>query len=312
MSLASIIANPFDGVKLVAGFADTYPNVKIGGLSQPAAWPDTIYAAVGEPVIIAQSVKDNSITHNVVVARVGQPGPRDATVQTVPGGSDTITVTDVNGVPYTVTFGYPSPTVGDSVRLLWQGRDGTAICKVGVTPPSSAGGGATTPPPAPASFGQFPGVATDSGTWTPAFNAWDNWGGGGGYVYQGGAPYGAANYGAWFYNGVFAELAGANYSRVQVRIPARKTVGNYNAGQTLHIYVHNSPTRPGGDVNRVLGPYDVYVPANFGGGYTDIDPAAAPVLVAGGGISIAGEPYMGFLGKPQDGASGQILIDWSR
>lgn len=311
MSFAEALANPFDGVKYVPGFADVYPMVKIGGVLQPAVWPDTVYAAVGEPVVVAQIVKPDAPAQNVVVLRVGASGPREATVTATPGGSDTITVT-ANGTDYTVTFltGY-TPTNGDRVRLLWQGRDGTVLNKVGITPAPGQTGGGTAPPPAPKGTGTFDATATDSGTWTPAFNAWDSWAGGGGKVYQGSYG-GTANFGAWFYSNKLAELAGYTISRVQFRIPSRLSVGSFNSGLTLHIYVHNSPTRPGGDVNRILGPYDVFVPAGFAGGYADIDPATGPALINGGGISIAGDPYMGFLGKPQDPASGQLKLDWSR
>ena len=312
MSLAQAVANPFDGVKYVPGYADTYPNVVIGGVSQPATWPDTVYAAKGEAIVVAQLVKPDAPAQNVVVLRVGGSGPREATVTAAPGGSDTITAT-ANGTDYTVTFlASYTPTVGDRVRLLWQGRDGTVLNKVGVTPaPGGATGGGTAPPPAPKGSGTSNGVATDTGTWSSAYG-WDNWAGGGGKVYQGGSAYGASNNGAWFYSGAFAELAGANITRLQFRIPARLSVGSYNTGQTLHLYAHTSPTKPGGDVNRTAGPFDVFVPAGFAGGYADIDPAAAAVLIAGGGISISGEPYMGFYGKPQDPASGQIKIDWNR
>lgn len=311
-NLPAAVAHPFDGTRLVPGYADVYPNVKIGGVLQPAAWPDNIYAAPGDPIIVAQIVKPDAPSQNVIVARVGPAGPREATVTAVPGGSSTITVTDTNNVNYTVTFGYASPAIGDRVRLLWQGRDGTALFTVGVTPGGAPASGGTVPPPAPKQSGVFDATATDSGTWTPAYNAWDHWSLGGGRVYQGGAAFGASNFGAAFYSGKLADLAGATIGRLQVRIPSRLSVGDYNNGYTLHLYVHTSPTRPGGDVNRVGGPYDVFVPAHFGGGFADIDPAAAGTLIAGGGIAIAGETYMGFNGKPQDPAAFQLRLDWSR
>ena len=89
MSLADKVVAPFDGVQIVPAYADTYPNVKIGGLSQPAAWPSGVYAAPGEPVFVAQLVKPDAPAQNVVLGRVGADGPREATVTTVPGGSDT-------------------------------------------------------------------------------------------------------------------------------------------------------------------------------------------------------------------------------
>ena len=103
MSLADQVAEPFDGVQIVGGFADTYPNVKIGGVPQHASWPSGVYAAPGESLLIAQLVKPDAPAHNVVLGRAGADGPREGTVTTVPGGSDTITVT-ANSVAYTATF----------------------------------------------------------------------------------------------------------------------------------------------------------------------------------------------------------------
>ena len=142
MSLAGEVANPLDRVQIVGGYADAYPKVKIGGLAQLAGWPSGVYAAPGEPVFIAQIIRPDAPAQNVVLGRVGSDGPREATVTTVPGGSDTITVT-ANSVDYTATFlASYTPTVGDRVRVLWQGPDGTVLGKVGVSPAPPAPGAA--------------------------------------------------------------------------------------------------------------------------------------------------------------------------
>ncbi|QDG61248.1 hypothetical protein [Pseudarthrobacter sp. NIBRBAC000502771] len=320
MNLAEQVPDPFDGVKLVPGYADTYPNVRIGGLPQPAAWPSGVYAAPGEPVFIAQIVKADAPAQNVVVGRVGPDGPREGTVTTVPGGSDTITVTAA-GADYTATFlAAYTPTVGDRVRLFWQGKDVTAIGKVGVTPAPAAPTGTTpsgtTPPPAPASSGTFPAPAVDSATYWSG-GGWDSIRPYGGIVTQG-TVYGTTNVvtGAWFYGTSMAELAGATIKRVRFRVPQRRTVGDYNSALTLHLYAHTSALRPGGDVTRVSGPTDVTIPAGWnpgpGDGFIDLPTTIAATLIAGGGISISGDPYLSFVGKPADPASGQLLIDWSR
>lgn len=320
MSLAENMAAPFDGVQIVGGYADTYPNVKIGGLPQPAGWPSGVYAAPGEPVFIAQLVRPDAPAQNVVLGRVGADGPREATVTTVPGGSDMITVT-ANGTDYPATFlAAYTPTVGDRVRLLWQGRDVTAIGKVGVTPapagPTGNTPAGTTAPPPPAASGTFNAPASDSSTYW-AGGGWDSIRPGGGIVTQG-TVYGTSNNvtGAWFYGNTMAELAGATITRVLFRVPARRAVGNYNNALTLHLYAHTSPARPGGDVTRVSGPADITIPAGWnpepGEGFIDLPTSFAPTLIAGGGVSIAGDPYMGFLGKPSDPASGQLRIEWRR
>jgi hypothetical protein len=317
MSLADqVAAPPPDGVQIVPGYADVYPNVKIGGLSQPAAWPSGVYAAPGEPVFIAQLVKADAPAQNVVLGRVGVDGVREATVTTVPAGSDTITVT-ANAVDYTATFlASYAPTVGDRVRLMWQGRDVTAIGKVGVTPAIILPPGGTPPPPPPASSGTFPAPAIDSATYWSG-GGWDSILPGGGIVGQG-TVYGTSDVitGAWFYGNTMAELAGANITRIRFRVPQRRTVGDYNSALTLHLYAHTAPSRPGGDVTRVSGPTDWTVPAGWNPdpdkGFIDLPTSIASTLIAGGGISISGDPYLSFVGKPADSASGQLKIDWNR
>ena len=303
---------PRDGVVLVPGFAAAWPNVKIGGVSQAAAWPDSVYAAPGDPVIVAQLVRPDAPAQNVVVSRVGQAGPREGTVSSVPGGSDTVTVT-ANGTDYLATFPYGyALSVGDRVRLLWQGRDATVLFKVGVTPAAAATTSTTAPPPPPKSSGTFNAQASDSGTYTPELGGWDRWANGGGHVYEGGSAYGGSNSGAWFYAGAMAELAGATISRVQFRLPERRTVGSYNSAVTVNFWAHTSPNKPGGDVSRTVGPTPYTVQPGWAGGFIDLPTSFASTLINGGGISISGEPYAGFLGKPSDPSSGQLRLDWSR
>lgn len=314
MSLASNIAAPSGGVEIVPGFADVYPNVRILGVPQPAAWPAGLYASPGEPLFIAQLIRPDAPTQTVVLGRAGVDGPREGTVTTVPGGSDTITITS-DGKDYTATFltGY-TPVVGDRVRLLWQGRDVTVMGKVGVTPSAGVLVGEPLQPPPASSSGTFNAPATDSATmWGPG--GWDSWAGGGGHVHQGSWS-GSTVTGAWFYGNTMAELAGATITRILFRVPARRSVGSYNNPGTIHLYAHNSPSRPGGDVARVAGPTDVSIPAGWApgpdDGWVDLPTSYAPTLINGGGVSISGDPYMGFVGKPSDPASGQLRIEWSR
>lgn len=316
MSLAGEVAKPSDGVQIVGGFADAYPLVRIGGLSQEAVWPAGVYAAPGESLLIAQLVRGDAPAHNVVLGRVGADGAREGTVTTVPGGADTITVT-AGTTDYTATFlASYTPTVGDRVRLLWQGRDVTVIGKVGVTPGAIIPSNTTPPPPPPKTSDTFSAPAIDSSTYWSG-GGWDSIRPGGGVVTQG-TVYGTSNTvtGSWFYGNTMAELAGATINRVRFRVPQRRSVGNYNAAATIHIYTHNNPARPGGDVTRVAGPTDWSVPAGWNPppneGFIDLPTSYAATLIAGGGISIAGDPYLSFIGKPADSASGQLLIDWSR
>ena len=314
MSLAGEVKKPFNGVQIVPGYADAYPNVRIGGVPQHATWPSGVYAALGESVLVAQIVKPDAPAQNVVIGRVGVDGPREGTVTTVPGGSDTITVTAA-GTDYTATFlvGY-TPVVGDRVRMFWQGRDVTILGQVGVTPESGTIDSGIDAPPPPKSSGTFNAPAADSATiWAPG--GWDSWAKGGGHVHQG-TWAGSTVTGAWFYGNSMAELAGATITRIRFRVPGRLTRGDYNSAGNIHLYAHTSPARPGGDVTRVAGPHDVSIPAGWApgpdDGWVDVPLSFAPTLIAGGGISISGDPYMGFRGKPSDPASGQLRIDWSR
>jgi len=317
MSLAGEVVSPKDRVVIVPGYAGEYPLVLVGGLPQTASWPSGVYAAPGEALFIAQVIKPDAPAQCIVVGRAGGDGPREATVTTVPGGSDTITVT-AGTTPYTATFltSY-TPAVGDRVRLLWQGRDVTVIGKVGVTPaPVSQQGGTLTVPPSAASTGTFNAPALDSATYWSG-GGWDSIRPYGGIVGQG-TVYGTSNVitGAWFYGNTMAELAGATINRVRFRVPQRRSVGDYNSPLALHLYAHTSPTRPGGDVSRVAGPTNWTVPAGWnpgpGDGWIDLPTSYASTLISGGGISISGDPYLSFVGKPSDPASGQLRIDWAR
>jgi hypothetical protein len=197
------------------------------------------------------------------------------------------------------------------VRLMWQGRVATVLVKLTsyVAPPVSAPG--TTAPPPANSTGELPVFATDSATWVPTLGDWNAWAGGGQNVYQG-TYGGSTTYGSWFYNGATKQLAGATIGKVLFRVPKRRAVGSYNTAGTLHVYVHSSDTRPGGDVARISGPYDISIPANFQGDFKELPVTVGNLLKSGGGISIAGDPYMGFVGKAEDPSSGQLIIPWSR
>lgn len=313
MSLADKFA-PFEGLTLIPAFADVYPKIKIGGVPQEATWPDHVYAAVGEPIIVAQIIKGDAPAQNVVFARVGAPGPREATITAAPGGSDTITAS-VGGTDYTATFltSY-TPTVGDRVRLLWQGRDVTVIGKVGLSPGSTTELPSTAAPPPGKSADTFKCAASDSGTWTPELGIWDKWSypKSVGMVYQGGSAYGGSNKGAWFYANAMAELAGATISKIQFLLPSRRTVGDSNSALNVNLWAHTASTKPGGDVTRTVGPTPFTVPPGWAGGWIDLPLSFASTLIAGGGVSISGEPYLGFVGKPSDPSSGQLRLDWSR
>jgi len=177
-----------------------------------------------------------------------------------------------------------------------------------VTTPAPA---APPPPPTVVGNGTLPLVATLSDTW--GAGGWGQWatsGRGGEDVYTG-TWSGVTLTGAWFYGAPRPELAGKKVTRVQFRLPARIGGAGSAGAVTVHFYAHTSQSRPAGDVARTVGPFDFTVPAGWVGGYIDLPTTFGPVLAAGGGISIAGEPYAGFTSRLKDPEAGKLLIDWT-
>jgi len=311
MSLIDELKKGGDDFQVSGGYADVYPNILYRGLPQPAIWLCD-YAAPGEPIIVGTIGKKDAPGEMLVLGRVGQAGPVEASVTAAPSGSDTITVT-AGAVVYTVTFlASYTPTVGDRVRLLWQGGSGTVLGKVGITPATVISQPATPPPPAASTSGELSVPATDSATYSGGAYGWNGYYGQN--VYQGdGSAWGApsSNAGAWFYGSAATQLAGATVTAPRFRLPARRSGGASGSPATIHLYVHTNPTRPGGDVNRIAGPFDVTIPAGYGGGWITL-PEWGNTLINGGGISITGSPYTGFQGRDTDPASGQLILPWTR
>lgn len=309
MTIEETLAGPLRSrTEVVSAYADSWPNIILGGVQQFAYWNSHVYAEAGEAITVAREVDPNGVARNTVIGRIGRPGATEGTVLSADG---TKAVVSVGAVEVTAAYNSGLTLVGgDTVRLLWQGRIATVLAKLTsyVQPPLLTPG--TTAPPPANSSGELSVFATDSATFATGLG-WNNWAGGRQNVYQG--PYsGYTMYGAWFYNGATKQLAGATINRLRIRIPKRLAVGSYNTAGTLHVYAHSSDTRPGGDVPRIAGPYDLTIPAQWQGDFMDLPAAAGDALKNGGGFSIAGAPYLGLAGKAEDPASGQILANWSR
>lgn len=312
MSLADFLSAPGQpAVSLLPGFADVYPNVRVAGLVQPATWLGA-YTVVGEPVVVAKLTRPDAPAQLVCLGRVGEPGPREGTVTAAPAGSDTITV-NAGGTDTMCTFlASYTPTVGDKVRLLWQGRDATVLGAVGVSPAGKDNPVRTPPPPGAATAGTVTAAAVDSGTYSSGYG-WNSYYGSN--LYQGnGSTWGAPgwNAGAWFYGGGAGQAAGATITRVQLRLPARIRAGAFNSPGTVHVWLHSAANRPGGDVPRTNGPVDFTLPAGWGGGWVDLPASWGAALAAGSGIGISGDPYLGLLGRTKDPESGLLRLDWQR
>lgn len=305
---------------IVSAYADDWPNILLGGVSQFAYWNDHVYAVKGEAITVSREVDPNGTARNTVIGRIGRPGADTGTVLTVEPLYLLVSVgaTEVKA-RYDPTKTY---TPGDVVALDWKGATITALFVVTeyVPPPVNVGG--TAPPPSGVSQRQDSFLATDSATWVPGLGIWNAWAAKNQNVYQGSYA-GHTMFGSWFYNGSTKALAGASIDRVFFRVPKRFAVGSNNAAGDIRIYVHTSNTRPGGDVARVMGPYNFSIPPNYNGsqvlqagvlgGFVELPAAVGGQLAAfGGGISIAGDPYMGFAGKAEDPSSGQLLVTNTR
>lgn len=306
------------------GAAVTYPGVvvkdstgklavNVNGNIIPARWSDPLVVAAGDPVTVTITAGPTGGGDAVVTGRITMaPRPATGTVKTVPPSSSTITVTGTDKIDYTATFAASyTPAVNDNVILAWNAAQPTVTAKVGVVaaPPSTTA--VVAPPPGPLAASTSTYQAQDSATWVPANGAWDSWAGGGGNVYQGSYS-GYTTYGAWFYAGSTAELTGRTINRIQFTLGSRRGVGSYNSPITLHLYTHTSANRPGADVTRSTGPYDVTIQPGQGQVTFDLPTSFATDLLNGGGIAIAGDPYAGFSGRLQEPASGLLTIDWTR
>lgn len=273
-----------------------------------ARWLDPIQPLQGGKIIVDISNDgQGQSTALVIGGYTDQPRPSSGTVLTV--GVAEIVFTGEDGGSYTTDRFIGTYSPGDPVYLTWDAARPTIIGKipaVAPVPPApvpSTGGG----PPR----GETTSVATASDTW--GVGGWGRWAtsqNGGEDVYTG-TQSGYTVTGSWFYGAPKPELAGKTIDRIQFKVPARLGVGSYNSAVTIHLYAHTSGSRPGGDVARTVGPFDYTIPAGWGGGLIDLPLTFAPVVNAGGGISIAGDPYVAFTSRLKDPESGKIIQDWT-
>lgn len=297
----------YQGVMVLSGGALA---VNVNGNVLPARWADPIVVAEGDTVLVELSSSRAGQGAAFVRCRLtNKPRPGRGTVATVPAASPTITVTGSDGIVYTATFvASYTPVVGDPVILSWNASVPSVVGKITTTEAPPVTSLPVTPPPAGPATGSTPYPASASDTYWPA-GGWGSWAGGGGHVYQGSQGSGPV-YGAWFYAGSTAQLAGKTLTRIGFTLGSRRPVGSSNAPVTVHVYAHTSANKPGGDVNRVAGPHDITVQPGQGLTEYNLPLTFAAALQAGGGIAIAGDPYAGFLGVTQP-ESGRLTLDWS-
>ena len=247
--------------------------------------------------------------------------PRPSTGSILAVGVVDIVVAGEDGVTYTTSryLGTAADyATGDDVYITWDAAQPTILGQVSeitVTPD------APITQPAATRTGTANLIATASDTWS--VNGWGAWAGstnGREKVYSG-TQGGYTVTGSWFYGPWGTSLAGLTITEARFRVPARLPGTGTSGPVAINLYAHTSQARPGSDVNRVAGPFAVNLPAGYDPNRDTLNPALPPgwvvlptdfhaALVNGGGVSISGGGYVGLNGRLDDGASGQIAIDW--
>jgi hypothetical protein len=288
---------------------------EVGGNLIGARWADPTQAVQGANILVGIINEGRGQSSAVVLSGVtDQPRPSTGTASAViPAGLATqIVFVGSDGVTYTTDRFIGSYSPGDSIFLMWDAGVPTVIGKVQslVVPPPAP------PPPPPPVVSTGTEVLTATASDTFGVGGWGRWAGGGEKVYSG--SYGGYTLtGSFFYGAPRPALQGKTVTAVRFRVPQRLAVGSYNSAETIHLYAHTSQARPGGDVARVAGPFDISVVAGQGPSWVNISSAhpafagIAATLAAGGGISFAGDPYTGWTSRLTDPLAGQIELDWS-
>lgn len=273
-------------------------------------WLDPIQPKQGGNIVVDITKDEYGQASGLVIGGyTDQPRPSTGVVLFV--GVTELVIAGEDGVTYTtdrflgVIGDY---AVSDPLYITWDASQPTVL---GIVNDITITPDAAPPPEAPtAASGSTTLIATASDTWWAP-------GGWGSYatstqgreeVYAG---YWAPNTvtGAWFYGPPRPELAGKTLDRIEFRLPQRLGAGS-SGPVTINLYAHTSPSRPGGDVTRVAGPFAVVVNPGETKGVIELPlPFAAPVA-AGGGISIAGGDYARFASRLSDAESGKTTLYW--
>lgn len=241
-----------------------------------------------------------------------QPRPSTGSVSAViPAGVSTqIVFTGEDGKEYTTDRFIGEYSPGDPVYLTWDAARPTLIGKIPVSTPPAAAPAA----PAPVEVrGNGTTTLNPTATDTYGVGGWGRWAlstQGREHIYSG-TWAGTTLTGSWFYGAPRPELAGKGFTSVRFRLPKRLKAGNYNSPATVNIYAHTAQSRPGGDVNRVAGPYTITVQPNEDAHTINLPTEVGPIIAGGGGISIAGGDYVWFQSRLEDPESGKLDIDWT-
>lgn len=282
---------------------------EVGGNLLTCRWLDPIQPLQGGNIVVDITTDERGQSSALVIGGyTDQPRPSTGAVLAV--GVSEIVVAAEDGITYTTDRFIGSYAIDDLIYITWDAAKPTIIGKIPtitVTPPANTpkapGGGDIT--------GTHRTAAIKSDTY--GVGGWGRWATsqrGGEDVYTG--NYGAGPLsGSWFYGAGNTVLAGRTVLAARFRIPGRLRVGSYNSPATIHLYAHTSQNQPGGDVNRTVGPFDVSVAPGAPPQWVTLPSSFHAVLVAGGGISITGDPYAGFASRLKDPDSGKTEFDWS-
>ena len=285
----------------------------IGGSILACRWMDPIQPLQGGNIVVDITNEGRGQFGALVVGGYAdQPRPSTGSVVTViaAGVATEIVFTGADGETYTTDRFIGSYSPGDPVYVTWDAAQPTVIGKIGalaVTPSAPA-------PPAAAPVGN--GSTTLTATATDTYWAPGGWGSyatsrnGGEDVYTG-TWGGQTVIGAFFYGAPRPELAGKAATRIQFKVPARMDVGAHNDPVSIFVYGHTSGSRPGGDVSRIVGSYEIVIPAKWQGGLKDLPTTFGPAIADGGGISFAGGSYAGFISRLDDPEAGKLIMDWT-
>lgn len=317
-------------VRLESGFCEEGQRVSIGGNVLAPIWLEHVMAEPGDPLTLAivdytDSTSSPPYVLGVTRAYVAQdpvlPLPIEGTIKTWAAGALTAVVATTQGDKTAVVLSSYTPVVSDRVRLLWQtapngGIVCTALAKIGAVtppeppapPPAKPKPDKPTPPPAKPLSGSDIFPASNSGTWSTGTGSWNSRYGtdvmtGSGYYSPG------SQRGAWFYHDKLSKLDGKTITKVQLWLPARRRVGNYNAPATFQVHLHTAKKRPGGDVTRVDS-ITITLPANSSGRWVELPTTWGALLISGHGIGLAGGDYAGFDGVKDNSGSGRLRTYW--
>ena len=291
---------------------DGVRKVNVDGNVLTCTWADPMVVDDGDPVNVEFYTAGIGQSKAHVSSRsTAQPRPRTGRVTQVPAGSPTIKVEAV-GVAYDAEPVGGPYVLNDVVHLDWGAGRVRAIGKVTLTstPPPPAVIAPPQPPPKPRQSGYQTGAAIGSRTyWAPG--GWGSYAGDGNKVHQG-TYAGATVTGAWFYGNQFKNLVGRQITKVQFRTGQRLAIGSHGAPVTFRFYAHTNPGQPGGDTNRVVGPFNWTAAPGQGPAWVQLPAEFGAVIANGGGIAISGEPYAAMQGTTaRSPESGALILDWS-